>query len=309
MDLRHLRYFVAVAEELHFGRAARRLNISQPPLSQRIQDLEADLGLTLLQRDKRNVRLTPAGEFFYHRAQSILRATESAKQEVQRIARDERETLILGYMSAVMLGEFPPFLKVFHRQYPHVELKFVQMRSNEQLEALIEGRIDAGFVDLSVQAMSARLMAEQIQAGLILREKVCVALPKEHPLASRRKISLQDLETERFVALERHLFPSHYDRLVNLCEQAGFNPNIVAFGDQTPTVMVYVACGVGIYLAPELVKHSWQRYVTLVPLEEEAVVEVHMITRENNPSESLKKLRGLALKIQQEAIITRGSGS
>ena len=134
-----MRYFVAVAEELHFGRAARRLNISQPPLSQRIQDLEAELDLQLLIRDKRNVRLTPAGEFFYHQAQSILRSTQNLKLEVQRIARGDRETIILGYMSAVMLGEISLFLKAFHEKTPDVALKLVQMRSNEQLEALSEG--------------------------------------------------------------------------------------------------------------------------------------------------------------------------
>ena len=291
MELRHLRYFVAVSEELHFGRAAKRLCISQPPLTQQIQKLESELNATLFDRSRRSIRLTPAGTAFYGRAVSILQSAELAANEARQVSQGKRGTLTLGFMSAVMLGEFPPFLRKFHRLYPSVELLFRQMRSDEQYEALLEGNIDAGYVDLGIRGMSRRFYSENIVFTRVLHERLFVALAIDHALSKKTQLSIADLKNEQFVALERHIYPSHYDKLVSRCEQAGFSPNIVAMADQTPSVMTYVASGIGVNLAPECVIHSWSQHIVFIPLKEKAFVDVHMITKGDHPSTSLHALK------------------
>ncbi len=302
MELRHLRYFVAVAKELHFGNAARNLNISQPPLTLQIKNLEEELGVELLVRTKRKVSLTKAGETFLKRAESILHASERAANEARKISQGGLDTLVIGFMGAVMLGEFPPFLLKFRRAYPSVELKFQQMRSDEQYEALVDGRIDCGFVDLGVQSMIDQVHADAIEFDLILREPLLAAVPKDHPLANRTELSIADLAGENFVALQRYIYPSHYDKLVSRCEQAGFSPNIVAMSDQTSILLTYVASGVGVYLAPECTRNAWHRYISFIPLEEKVLVDVHLITRKDDPSVSLCHLREIAVSVQSKMI-------
>ena len=300
MELRHLRYFVAVARTLHFGQAARKLNISQPPLTQQIKNLENELGVQLLERSKRQVSLTKAGETFFKRAESILQAAERASNEAQRISAGEHDTLVVGFMGAVMLGEFPPFLLPFRQLHPFVELKFQQMPSDEQYESLIEGRIDCGFVDLGARAMASRAHTDAVNFDLILQDQLYAALPINHPLASKSKLSLPELDGENFVALQRYAYPSHYDKLVSQCEQAGFSPNIVAMSDQLSVLLTYVASGACVFLAPGCSRHAWQRYVAYVPLEDKISVDVHMITRVGYPSKSLTCLREAAMAVHAE---------
>lgn len=302
MELRHLRYFVAVANTLHFGKAARKLNISQPPLTQQIKNLEEELDVQLFVRSNRQVKLTKAGETFLKRAESILHASERAANEARRISHGEHDTLVLGFMGAVMLGEFPPFLLKFRRAYPYVELKFQQMRSDEQYEALIDGKIDCGFVDLGVHSMLDQVQADKINFDLILRENLYAAIPIDHPLANRKLLSVADLEGENFVSLQRYIYPSHYDKLVSQCEQAGFSPNIVAMSDQTSILLTYVASGVGVYLAPACSIHAWQRHIAFIPLKEKIEVDVHLITRKDDLSKSLLHLREIAVSVQSDAM-------
>src|SRR5882724_667037 len=190
MDLRHLRYFVAVAQELHFGRAAQKLHISQPPLSQQIRRLEAELGVTLFERDKRHVRLTTMGTAFLHRAHMILDSSQIAIKEVQRMARGEQEMIQLGFMSAIMLADFPPFLRKFHERFGNVSLSFTQLSSAAQYQALVDGRIDIGFVDLVPSDMDPQFRRDNIDAQLALRKKLLIALPSGHPLETRKTLSL-----------------------------------------------------------------------------------------------------------------------
>lgn len=297
MELRHLRYFLAVADEMNFGRAAKKLHISQPPLTKQIKNLEEELGVLLIERS-RPIELTDAGATFYREAKNIIHASKKAVEEARKTARGENDTLTLGYMSSIMLREFPPFLREFHKLYPQVELKFVQMRSHKQYDALLDGYIDAGFVDLGIRALSDRFLTEKISTELILHERLFAALPLNHRFAGQPLISIKELRDDKFVALERHLFPSHYDKLVSQCEQAGFSPNIVAYGDQTPSVLVYVASGVGVYLAPECTISMFSRDIAFVPLKEKAYVDVHMITRPDHSSKSLHHLVAIAAEVQ-----------
>lgn len=291
MELRHLRYFVAVAEELHFGRAARKLNMSQPPLTQQIHKLEDELGVRLFDRSNRKVQLTKEGAIFRKRAESILNQSERAINEVRKAALGEMDTIVIGYMGSVILRELTDMLKIFHEAYPLVKLEFVIMRSDEQYEALIDGKIDAGFVDLAVQPMSDRFLSHNVDFDLILHERLCVAVKKDHSLAGKKSIKISDLKNENFVILQRHLFPSHYDKIVSRCEQAGFSPNISAMSDQTDVLLTYVATGVGVALVPECIISAWDKDVSFLTLDQTSYVDVHLITCMEHQTPSLQAFR------------------
>lgn len=300
MELRHLRYFVAVAQELHFGRAARKLNISQPPLTQQIHKLEDELGLKLFDRSNRKVQLTKPGSIFLKRAESILHQVERATSEVRKAALGEMDTLVIGYMGSAILREITKLLKKFREIYPLVKLEFVIMRSDEQYEALIDGKIDAGFVDLAVQPMSDRFLSHNVAFDLILHERLCVAVKKGHPLANCDEISIADLKNENFVILQRHLFPSHYDKIVSQCEQAGFSPNISAMSDQTDVLLTYAATGVGIALVPECIIPAWSNDISFIKLDQTSFVDVHLITSMEHPSHSLQSFRQICAEMNDE---------
>ena len=291
MELRHLRYFVAVAQELHFGRAAVRLNMSQPPLTQQIHNLEEELGVSLFDRSNRKVQLTSEGELFLKRSESILHQVERATSEVKRSALGEMDTLVIGYMGSAILREIISNIRAFRRDYPSVKVEFVIMRSDEQYEALLDGKIDAGFVDLSIQPMSDRFSSHHVDFDLVVHERLCVALQFDHPLAKQESIDIAELKNENFVTLQRHLFPSNYDKVVSQCEQAGFSPNISAMSEQTDVLLAYVATGVGIALVPSCTEPSWSKEVCFVPLQQTAHVDVHLISSADHQSKSLAALR------------------
>lgn len=279
MELRHLRYFVAVAEELHFGRAAKKLFISQPPLSLQIQHLEKELRVILLNRTKRQVSLTPEGKAFYSRAKLIVSSAELAMEEVQRISRGEKDRISLGYMSAVMLAEFSPLLRSFHEQNPGVELDLAQMPSDQQYDALVDGQIDGAFVDLSVGEMSDHFRRHHLDGRRVLHERLHVAIPKGHHLAKRRKLSLSELSNQQFIVFPRRSFPSFYDTVISMCRNAGFSPVIRIEAERMPDMLSYTAANMGISIAPDCAKHSWSRAVDFVRLDEEAYVDIWLISR------------------------------
>ena len=224
MELRQLRYFVAVAEELHFGRAAEKLFISQPPLSLQIQKLEKELGVQLFSRTKRKVELTPEGQAFYQRVKKIVTSTELAVEDIQRIATGEKDVIRVGYMSAIMLVEFSPMLRQFHEQTPDVELRLHHMPSDKQYDALVDGRIDCAFVDLRVGDMNEHFRRYHLDGRRVLHERLYIGVPKGHRLAKKRLISLDSLFDQEFIVFRRRTFPSFYDLVISLCRNAGFSP-------------------------------------------------------------------------------------
>jgi len=293
VELRQLKYFVTVAEELHFGRAAKKLFISQPPLSLQIQNLEKELGVELLQRTQRRVALTPEGRAFYQRAKTILASAQIAVEEVQRISRGERDVIRVGYMSSVMLGEFAPMLRQYHEQYPGVEILMQQMASDRQYESLVDGNIDAAFVDLSVGEMHDHFRRHQFDGCRVLHERLYLAVPKGHSLARKRRLSLADVASQEFIVFPRRSFPSFYDTVISLCRNSGFSPVIRGEAGQMPELLAYVAAGIGIGIAPDCARHSWGRFVDFIPLAEEAYVDIWLITQAN-AARSVRNLRQLA---------------
>jgi DNA-binding transcriptional LysR family regulator len=296
---------MAIAEEQSFTRAAKKLNISQPPLTRQIKDLEAELGVDLFDRSQRKIALTSAGRAFMSKARNALYESKSAIDEARRLADGFSDVLTIGFMSSIMLGEFVPFLSEFYQLYPSVALKFKQLKSDEQLEALIDDRIDVGFVDIGVRSILERLKSEKIVSNLFMHETLCLAAPRGHPLTQREYVQLADLKSENFAILERHLYPAHYDKVIATCKKGGFVPHITHFGDQIPTVLAYVAAGMAICITPECAANSWNKYISFIPLEKPAYVDIYMINKNKPQAVSLGRLRDLVIKHSQKRLTSR----
>ena len=243
MELRHLRYFVAVAEELHFGRAAKRLYIAQPPLSQQIHQLEEELGVSLFKRTNRRVELTDAGQAFLDEAYKILAQVEQAKLLAQRTARGEVGKLALGFISSAAFELLPRLLYAYREQYPQIHVSLHEMEKDEQIAALFSRQIQIGLLRPAVD--SSELCSETI-----LREPLLLALPSRHPLVSKAQISIHDLANETFVLQPRHWVLGLYDRVMSLCYSAGFSPNVKQEAADTYLLIGLVAANMGISFVP-----------------------------------------------------------
>src|SRR5579862_2892575 len=224
MELRHLRYFIAVAEELHFGRAATRLCIAQPPLSQQIQQLEREVGFLLFHRTQRRVELTAAGQLFLDAAREALADLERAASAGRRVARGEVGWLGVGFVGTAAYVSLPAILSAFRERCPEVELTLRELVSAKQAQALHNRRIQVGLTRPAVQG-------EGLISELLIREPLIVALPEVHPLARFEQpplaVPLAALTDEPFVLFPRHPKPSYADFLLAVCDEAGFRPHVV----------------------------------------------------------------------------------
>lgn len=258
MELRHLRYFVAVAEELHFGRAAQQLHIAQQPLSRQIRDLEAELGVELFLRTKRTVRLTEVGQVFLTEARKTLKQAENAILLAQRTNRGEIGRLAIGFTGPALNSVLPKIVRRFKELYPKVDLALERLQTNEQVEALTSGRIHAGLLHPPVD--DDILILETIH-----RENLVLILPDTHPLAegAPAPISLKDLANEPFILFPRHVGPVLYDQIIGLCQQAGFSPNVVLEVIPQQTILGLVSAEIGITLIHASVQALGQPGVVL----------------------------------------------
>ena len=290
MELRHLRYFMAVAEELHFGRAAERLNMAQPPLSQQVRSLEDELGVRLFERSSRRVSLTEAGQIFEGRARRILESAEVAAEEARRAARGELGRVTVGIMSSAMLPTFPPILRRYRAGRPDVEVDLAQLHSNEQLDAVREGRIDIGFVDISAPGGSRDVDGVTVRVEPVWRETLVVALPLEHRLAGRSRVRLAELADDPFIVMPRLPATGLYDRVIGYCQDAGFNPDVRQEAAQLPAVVALVAAGAGVALVPGCVAEPWHGSLAFVPAQEAMHIDVTMIRRADNSSAAVAAL-------------------
>lgn len=278
MELRHLRYFIAVAEELHFRRAAERLHMSQPPLSQQIRQLEEEVGATLLTRNQRKVELTAAGAAFLVRAREILDAVEDAARQARRVQRGEVGRLAVGFVGSAMYSFVPELLRAFREEKPDIALRLHELGTTEQLRQLEDGRLDVGFVRL--RGPRAGLASEAV-----LEEEIVVALPDVHPLAKRERLRLADLEGEGLVLLTPAGSPGLRAALAGVITQLGGEEQIVQEVAEMQTVIGLVAAGIGISLVPESVRALDRTGVTYRPLDGDApAVRLAMVWREADDS-------------------------
>jgi DNA-binding transcriptional LysR family regulator len=261
MELRHLRYFAAVAEHLNYSEASRRLHVAQAAISQTIFDLEEELEARLLSRTKRKVQLTAAGAIFLKEAEEILRRAGQATQLVRRAARGEVGTLTIGFLGPATSEFLPALIQDYRSRFPGVELRLQHMNPDEQLAAFDEGRIDVG--------LSRSLPPERrtsFNETTIYTDYLMVALPGTHPLAKERAIKLKNLADEPFVLFHRLGNPSAFDEIVAICRRAGFSPRIVLEPSLLATVITLVESGLGVSLVPGCARSLWQKTVAFRPL-------------------------------------------
>lgn len=292
MELRHIRYFVALGEELNFTRAAERLHIAQPPLSQQIRQLEDELGVTLLQRNSRPVRLTEAGVLFLARARALLASFEDAVADTRRVGRGQAGKLALGFVGSAMFAGLPDVVGAYRDACPDVELVLDEMLAAEIAEALRRRRIDVGF------ARPALLPEAGLAQRVILEEPYVAALPRTHPLAARRSVALAELSDDAFVLYPARPEPSVTGLIVAACSAAGFTPRLAQEVLHLQTAIGLIAAGVGVSLVPEAAARAQTgRGVAYIPLANPTVMAPLTIAwREEDVSPAVQRLLEIAAR-------------
>ena len=305
MELRHLRYFVAVAEEENVTRAAQRLGIRQPPLSQQIRALETELDVQLFRRKPRGVELTDAGRALFEDAQAILDRVEQALAKAQRTARGEQGTIVVGFTSSAPFHPFvPEVIRSFRQAHPNVSLELQEAGTGELIEAVEGERMDAAFIrshstDASAVAVH-RLFAEQFLA----------ALPAGHALASSTKpIALTELRNEPLVLYRRQSGPGLYDTILSACQQSGFNPDITQEAPQIVSTLNLVAAGLGITLVPASLRQARMVGVVFRPLKSSPnlTAPLNLACRKVDHSEAAKRFVALVRRTARLVDSKRGS--
>ena len=283
MELRHLRYFVTLAEELHFGRAAERLHIAQPPLSQQIRQLENELGFELFHRTKRKVELSEAGEVFLVEVQQIFRQLEQAIFLGRQISRGEIGKLVIGFVSSAAYNILPDFLLHFRHNNPNINLELHELTTDEQLRWLQSGRVDVGFIRPPVDENT-------YESKIIFQESLIIALPENHLLANQEKVSLQSLKNESFILFPRLLAPGLYDLIISFCQKNGFSPKVTQEAIQMQTIVSLVAAEIGVAIVPESLQNLQRTGVVYKSfVEETPQISITMIWRKDHISVVLKR--------------------
>lgn len=287
-DLRPLRYFVAVAEERHFGRAAHRLSMTQPPLSQAIRALEETLGVPLFARTKRTVELTPVGADLLPEVRKLLAAADGLRPLAQSLARGEAGSLSLSFVSTADYGLLPQLLREFAARHPHVRLQLAEATSDVQLDELVAGRIDAGLIVPPLPPRHAAMLTYLP----VMREPLVAALPSAAvqvrgrdaqaapPDWSETPVSLAELAELPLVIFPRHLAPGFYDIITGCYGAAGLTPRIGQEAIQMQTIVSLVSAGMGVALVPRSLRNLRRTGVVYRPLAERApMVETGLVWR------------------------------
>lgn len=271
MELRHLRYFCAVAEWQGFNRAANALHISQSSISDQILDLEREIGIKLFNRSRQRVSLTPAGELFLEDARKILADAEHAIDRVRRSSRGEIGSLRIAFLVWGASSFLPRVIREFRQLHSGVHLSLMEMLPNVQAEALVRGTLDVGFTRRPQRPYDSQLCCETVYFDPLL-----AVLPVDHPLTAR-PLKLKDLANESFVLCEREISPALFDRIISLCEQAGFTPRIVQTSNVFSSVLALVEAGEGITLIPSSLRNVRFSDLVFLPIgEPEGSIELVM---------------------------------
>jgi DNA-binding transcriptional LysR family regulator len=273
VELRHLRYFVAVAEELHFGRAAARLHMAQPPLSQAIRRLEEAVGCPLLIRTSRSVRLTPAGAAFLERARRTLRNVADDVREARSIGRGETGLLNVGFVGSAMLTTLPAILGRHLADHPGVQLQLHESSTSRVVAGLLDGGLDAGIVRDPEEV-------DGLEGTPLYSEPFVAVLPAGHPAAGAATVSVAALEGAPFVYPPRTAGARAFEKPLSLCEEHGFRPRVAHEASHWLSILRLVGAGLGVSLAPVCVRHIATPHVACVALEETRVVsDVELLHR------------------------------
>ena len=292
MELRNLRYFIDVAEELHFTKAAERLHIAQPPLSQQIQQLEAELKVKLFHRQtKRQVQLTEAGKVFLQEAYQLLVQLETAVALTQRIGRGQTGRLRIGFTSLVIYDLLPLILQEFHAQFQEVELVLRELTTSQQEQALRDSLIDVGFAHPPLED-------DTLSYKCIHKQTLVVALPSTHSLAQQEQISVRSLLNEPLIVFPRYLAPGLYDRIMSLFEQENCQPNITQLAIQMQTIIALVSARMGVAITPSSLQNLQRPGVTYRPIVEQVpVIETAVIWQPESLTPILENFLQLTQKL------------
>lgn len=264
LTFRQLRYFLVLSEELHFGRAARRLHISQPPLSASLQQIEDALGARLLERTSTYVRLTPAGSAFQQQARQLLQQLEDTREIVRRVSESPSGLLRIGFTPTMIFRGLPDVLSDVQRQHPGITLRLLEQNSASQVEGLAADRIDVGFIH-------AIPLPETVASLTIADEAFVCCVPIHHPLARRARVHLRDLVGEPLVLFNRALAPHYYDRIVAQFRVAEVEPTIRHEVSHWLTIVALIAHGMGVALVPRALTHSDFGAVAFLPLADDGL--------------------------------------
>jgi len=264
MGPRQLRSFIAVAEELHFGRAAKRVNLSQPALSLQISAIEEELEVKLFARNRRKTALTQAGEIFLQEARDVLQRTEQAITTVRRAALGQVGTLRIGFISTAAAIITPPLVKRFRERYTHVELDLRNVLTRDQLTQLQDRKLDVGFLRLPLQT------PPEIRTRVVHREPFVLLLPANHPLADQKDLKLSDCSQADFVMYSRKMAPGFHDVIMNMLHRNGLTPHVVQEAAEMYTLISLVAAGLGIAIAPASIALHHAENVVVRELPDEA---------------------------------------
>jgi DNA-binding transcriptional LysR family regulator len=301
MKLQQLRCFVAVAEELHFGRAASRLRMAQPPLSRQISELEEELGARLFNRTKRQVGLTDAGRILLEEARVALAQVEHAGEAARRAGQGEIGRLVLGVVPTVDSQVFTRILRAFVGRYPKVQVVIQSLSTTAQVEGLRAGHLQAGFLRLPVRD-------DALTVKLVSREPLVAALPAGHALARSGRLSLAALADERLVIFPRQLAPGYYDTIVSLFQQAGLHLRIGHETEHVQTILGLVAGGFGVSLLPGSIRNLRPRGVVYRELSDRLpLVDTGVAYQKEDPSEVLRTFIAVVGRAS-EGLSRRGTG-
>jgi DNA-binding transcriptional LysR family regulator len=290
IELRHLRYFVAVAEERHVTRAAQRLGIQQPPLSQQIRALEDEIGTALLRRLPRGVELTDAGRVFLGEARIALDQVAHAVEAARRAARGEQGQLAIGYSSSAAFHPLiPAVVRTFRQAAPDVALKLEESGTAELVAALQRQQLDVAFLRVPVGETSGLTIEP------LVSERMLVALPAQHALASRRPttgVALADLADETFILYRRPTGPGLYDAIIGACRAAGFSPRIGQEAPRLLSTLSLVAAGLGVSIIPASMRRLDTEGIAYLPLSDapELVAPLHLAYRSGDVSGAARRL-------------------
>ena len=295
IELRHLRYFLAVADTLHFGQAAERLGMSQPPLSQQIRQLEQLIGAQLFVRSHRRVQLTEAGTLLQQQARALLLQVDATVEQVQRVQRGERGELHIGLTRATPLSaQIPRAIFDYRQRYPQVRLQLREMNTLQQIDALLEGELDVGII-------RRRTLPPELVARSLFTDPLAVVLHRQHPALRGRDpastvLALEQLAHEPFVAFHRSAGAGIHDHMIALCAAAGFTPRIVQEAGEASTLISLAAAGLGAAILPASCDHIHVEGACFVALADSgAHSEVQLVWRRESVTPLIRNFTALLL--------------
>lgn len=295
MELRHLRHFIALAEEGHFGRAAERVFVVQQALSSSIRKLEDEVGVPLVTRSTRRVELTPAGVEFLAGARETLALAEQTLERTRRAARGEVGRLTIGFVGGMAFGGLPRIVRVFRERFPAVGVELRELSAEEQEAALRAGQIDVGLLLLPVRDPS-------LEARALWREPLVAALPAAHPLTGHERLSISDLAGEDFVFFPRQQRATYFDQVMRWCAESGFTPRVVQEALEIPTLLSLVSAEVGVFLPIRFFQSLGMDGVVYRPVQDAPLVDIVAVWRRGEKDALLDGFLAVAVEVLGDVI-------